>query len=100
MTTNINPFARVAPADGSTNIHHFINGRLQAGTSQSLAEVYNPGSGQISGRLSFATKAEVDLAVSASAKAFPNWSAVPAVRRARILFRFRELVEREKNRLA
>jgi malonate-semialdehyde dehydrogenase (acetylating)/methylmalonate-semialdehyde dehydrogenase len=38
--------------------------------------------------------------VSAAVKAFPIWSAVPAVRRARVLFRFRELVEREKHRLA
>ena len=40
MTTNIHPFARVAPADGSANIHHYIDGRLYAGTSQRLAEVW------------------------------------------------------------
>ncbi|HSZ77516.1 MAG TPA: aldehyde dehydrogenase family protein, partial [Chthoniobacterales bacterium] len=100
MTTNINPFARVAPADGSANIHHYIDGRLHAGTPQRLAEVYNPANGQVSGRLAFATKTEVDLAVSAAAKAFPAWSTVPAVRRARILFSFREAVEKEKKRLA
>ena len=70
------------------------------GPRSRLADVYNPASGQVSGRLAFATKAEVDLAVSAAAKAFPAWSSLPAVRRARILFRFRELVEKEKNRLA
>ena len=100
MTTNIHPFARVAPTDGSANIHHYIDGRLYAGTPQRLAEVYNPANGQISGRIAFATKVEVDLAVSAAAKAFPAWSSVPAVRRARILLSFREAVEKEKNRLA
>ena len=69
MTTNIQPFARVAPADGSANIHHYLNGQLYAGTSGRFADVYNPASGQVSGRLSFATKVEVDLAVSAAAKA-------------------------------
>jgi malonate-semialdehyde dehydrogenase (acetylating) / methylmalonate-semialdehyde dehydrogenase len=100
MTTIINPFERAAPSDGSANIHHYINGQIRAGTAQRYGEVYNPAQGRISGRLAFATKAEVDSAVSAAAKAFPAWSHTPAVRRARILFRFRELVEREKHRLA
>src|ERR1700726_581260 len=100
MTTNINPYARVAPADGSANIHHYINGQLHAGVSQRFADIYNPASGRVSGRLAFATKTEVDLVVSAATKAFPAWSSIPAVRRARVLFRFRELVEKDKNRLA
>jgi malonate-semialdehyde dehydrogenase (acetylating) / methylmalonate-semialdehyde dehydrogenase len=100
MTTIINPFERVAPSDGSANIHHYINGQIQVGTAQRYGDVYNPAQGRVSGRLAFATRAEIDAAVSAAAKAFPVWSHVPAVRRVRILFRFRELVEREKQRLA
>ena len=100
MTTIINPFERVAPSDGSANIHHYINGQIQAGTAPRYGDVYNPAQGCVSGRLAFATQAEIDAAVSAAAKAFPVWSHVPAVRRARVLFRFRELVEREKQRLA
>src|SRR5206468_444318 len=100
MMTNLNPFERVAPDDGSANIHHYINGRLQAGTSERLADVYNPASGRVSGRVAFATKAEVDAAVSAAAGAFPAWSSTPAVRRARILFRFRDSIEKEKGRLS
>jgi malonate-semialdehyde dehydrogenase (acetylating)/methylmalonate-semialdehyde dehydrogenase len=100
MTTNINPFTRVAPSDGSANVHHYINGQICAGTSQRLADIYNPASGQVSGRVAFATQGEVDQAVAAATKASPAWSALPAVRRARILFRFRESVEKEKNRLA
>lgn len=100
MTTMINPFERVAPSDGSANIHHYINGQLAAGTAQRYGEVYNPAQGRVSGRLVFATKAEIDAAVSAAAKAFPAWSHAPAIRRARVLFRFRELVAREEQRLA
>jgi malonate-semialdehyde dehydrogenase (acetylating) / methylmalonate-semialdehyde dehydrogenase len=100
MTTIINPFERVAPSDGSANIHHYIKGQIQAGTAQRYGDVYNPAQGRVSGRLAFATQSEIDTAVSAAAKAFPVWSHVPAVRRARVLFRFRELVEREKQRLA
>ena len=100
MTTNSSPFERVAPADGSTNIHHYIGGKLRAGGSQRHGDVYNPATGLVSGRVAFATKAEVDEAVAAAAGAFRAWSLTPAVRRARILFRFRELVDREKQRLA
>ncbi|MEA3162495.1 MAG: malonate-semialdehyde dehydrogenase (acetylating) / methylmalonate-semialdehyde dehydrogenase, partial [Verrucomicrobiota bacterium] len=100
MTTNANPFARVAPSDGSANIHHYLNGQLHPGNSPRFGEVYNPASGHVSGRIAFGTKTEVDQAVAVAAQAFPAWSSIPAVRRARVLFRFRELVEREKNRLA
>jgi hypothetical protein len=63
MTTNIHPFARKAPADGSANIHHYIDGQLHLGSSRRLANVYNPATGQVSGRLAFANKEEVDLAI-------------------------------------
>ena len=100
MTTTINPFERLAPDDGSANIYHFINGRLRTGSSQRYSEVYNPALGQRSGRVAFATKTEVDEAVSAASKAFAAWSRTPAIRRSRVLFRFRDLIEREKRRLA
>jgi len=100
MTTNSSPFERVAPADGSANIQHYIGGKLRMGNSQRKGDVYNPATGQVSGRVAFATKAEVDAAVAAATDAFRTWSLLPAVRRARILFRFRDLVDREKPRLA
>jgi malonate-semialdehyde dehydrogenase (acetylating) / methylmalonate-semialdehyde dehydrogenase len=100
MITTINPFERLAPDDGSANIHHFINGQLRPGSSQRYADVYNPARGQRSGRVAFATKIEIDEAVLAASKAFGVWSRTPAVRRSRVLFRFRDLVEREKERLA
>ena len=100
MTTTINPFDRSAPDDGSANIHHFINGRLQSGSSQRYAEVFNPARGRPSGRVAFATQAEIDKAILAASQAFGAWARTPAIRRSRILFRFRDLVEREKTRLA
>jgi malonate-semialdehyde dehydrogenase (acetylating)/methylmalonate-semialdehyde dehydrogenase len=100
MTTTINPFERLAPDDGSANIHHFINGRIRTGSSQRYSEVYNPALGQLSGRVAFATKTEVDEAVSAASKAFGAWSRTPAIRRSRVLFRFRDLIERDKRKLA
>src|SRR5271165_3408503 len=100
MTTIISPFERAAPNDGSADIDHFIDGQIRVGTGRRYGEVYNPAQGRISGRVAFAAKEEIDSAISAAAKAFPAWSHTPAVRRARILFRFRELIEREKQRLS
>src|SRR5215831_13414617 len=97
---NPSPFDRVAPADGSANIFHFINGKLYRGSPARSGEVFNPSKGSLSGRVAFAGKEEVDLAVSAAADAFPAWSAMSIVRRARIMFRFRDLIEQHLDHLA
>ncbi len=81
-------------------IHHWINGRTVAGTSGRFGEVYNPASGEIQARVTLATAAEVDSAVAAAAAAFPDWSSQPSLRRARVLFRFREIFERRLDEVA
>ena len=62
--------------------------------------VYNPASGQVIARVALAESADVDVAVRAAAEAFPGWAATSALRRARILSRFRELVEEHADELA
>jgi malonate-semialdehyde dehydrogenase (acetylating) / methylmalonate-semialdehyde dehydrogenase len=83
-----------------TVVPHCIGGRAVEGTSSRFGEVCNPATGEITRRVAFASRAEVDQAVAAAAAAFPAWSAFPALRRARILMRFRDLVERDVERLA
>lgn len=75
-------------------IGHFVNGRIIPGSGGRYGNVYNPATGEVSGRVAFAGKSEVEEAVSAAAAAFPAWAATPPLRRARILFRFKELLER------
>ena len=65
-----------------------------------IGDVYNPATGTLARRVAFAGKAEVDEAVAAATAAFPQWAAAPPLRRARILNRFRELLERDLTRLA
>src|SRR6202041_3443922 len=55
---------------------------------------------KLQARVALASVAEVDLAVAAAARAFPAWSAQPALRRARVLFRFREIFERRLDEVA
>jgi malonate-semialdehyde dehydrogenase (acetylating)/methylmalonate-semialdehyde dehydrogenase len=70
------------------------------GTSGQFGDVYNPATGRVQAKVALATSAEVDLAVTAAARAFPAWSAQPSLRRARVLFRFREIFERRLDEVA
>src|SRR5277367_4602291 len=81
-------------------IHHWINGQTFTGSSGRFGDVYNPASGERQARVTLATPAEVDTAVDAAAAAFPEWSAQPPLRRARVLFRFREIFERRLDEVA
>jgi malonate-semialdehyde dehydrogenase (acetylating) / methylmalonate-semialdehyde dehydrogenase len=81
-------------------VHHWVNGQLLPGSSARFSDVYNPASGKVQARVALASDAEVDTAVTAAATAFPDWSAQPALRRARVLFRFREIFERRLDDVA
>jgi malonate-semialdehyde dehydrogenase (acetylating) / methylmalonate-semialdehyde dehydrogenase len=81
-------------------VHHWVNGETMRGTSGQFGDVYNPATGRVQAKVALGTSAEVDLAVAAAARAFPAWSAQPALRRARVLFRFREIFERRLDEVA
>ena len=83
-----------------TTLHHWIAGTPTPGTSNRFADVYHPASGRIQSRVPLATEAEVNAAVAAAHAAFPDWSAQPPLRRARVLFRFREIYERRLDEVA
>jgi malonate-semialdehyde dehydrogenase (acetylating)/methylmalonate-semialdehyde dehydrogenase len=84
-----------------TQVGHWIGGAEVAGTAQDrYGDVYNPATGEVARRVAYATPAQVDVAVRAAAAAFPGWAATPAIRRARVLFKFKELAERHAGELA
>jgi len=78
----------------------FIGGQSVEASSGRFGTVYHPSSGTAARRVGFANRADVERAVDAAAAAFPAWAAAPPLRRARILNRFRELLERDQARLA
>ena len=92
--------AAVTGLSMTTSIGHYIAGHLVAGTSGRCGVVYNPARGAAAKQVAFATAGEVDAAVTAAATAFPQWAAQPPLRRARVLMKFRELLERDIDRLA
>ena len=83
-----------------TDLQHFIDGRECAGQSGAFADIHNPATGRLEKRVPLAGAAEVDTAVEAATRAWPAWAATPPLRRARVMFRFKELVERHLDELA
>lgn len=79
---------------------HFIGGRIIEGTSGVFGDVWNPAQGQKSARVAFANAAEVDKAVAAAKAAFPAWWETPPIKRAAVLFTFREALHAQLDRLA
>src|SRR5689334_11135886 len=79
---------------------HWIAGRATPGTSGRAGEVFNPSLGIVAARVALADASEVDAAVSAARAAFPGWAATPALKRARVMFRFKEIVEQRRGELA
>ncbi|MBC7166213.1 CoA-acylating methylmalonate-semialdehyde dehydrogenase [Phenylobacterium sp.] len=81
-------------------IHHFIAGRSQAGTSGRFGDVFDPNLGEVQARVALASPQELDAAVQAALAAQPAWAAVNPQRRARVMFAFKRLVEARMDELA
>src|SRR5215472_492480 len=81
-------------------VSHFVGGELKEGTSGRWGDVFNPALGSRSRKVALASKSEVDRAVQVASVAFDSWSALPPLRRARILNKFAGLLEKNQDRLA
>jgi malonate-semialdehyde dehydrogenase (acetylating)/methylmalonate-semialdehyde dehydrogenase len=77
----------------SNVVNHYVNGQVVEGKSGNFGDIYNPALGEIVRKVAFADEAEVRAAVAAARDAFPAWAAVPPLRRARVMFRFKQLLE-------
>ncbi len=76
-----------------TMLANLINGEWRPSSSDRQQDIHNPATGEILAQVPFATPAEVEAAVTAAHEAFADWRQTPPMARARILFRFRELLE-------
>lgn len=79
---------------------HFIGGKKVEGTSGRFGDVYNPATGQVQKQVPLATAGELDFAVKTAEAAFPAWAGMPALRRARCMFRLKNLIEEHEDALA
>ena len=81
-------------------IRHWVGGKPLEGSAQRAGDVFDPSTGRITGRVLFASSEELDHCVRTARTAASAWAATPPVRRARILFEFRQLLKSASDDLA
>jgi len=75
-------------------IQHFVNGKVIRGSSKKTSKVFNPATGEQVSEVNLASKVDLDLAVQKAKEAFIEWSNKPPVQRARVIFKYKELIEK------
>ena len=81
-------------------IEHFIDGKIVSGTSDRKGKVFNPAIGKQESEVILGTKQDLDLAVQKAKKAFETWSNVTPIQRARIIFKYKEIIEKNSDLIA
>jgi malonate-semialdehyde dehydrogenase (acetylating)/methylmalonate-semialdehyde dehydrogenase len=81
-------------------IGHFIGGSEVKGTSGRFGDVFNPNTGEVQAKVALAKHAEVEHAIAVAERAQPAWAATNPQRRARVMMKFLELVQKEYDSLA
>lgn len=81
-----------------TTIGHLINGELIADTVRTQ-DVFNPSTGEATKQVSLASKETVEAAITAAQAAYPAWRNTPPLKRARVMFRFKELLEQHAEKI-
>ena len=80
-------------------IEHYVNGKKFSGSSKRTSKVFNPATGEQTAEARLASAKDLDDAVQIAKKAFVSWSAKPPLQRARIMFKFKELIEKNSEEL-
>ena len=80
-------------------LEHFVGGKLISGSSDRKSKIFNPATGEQESEVRLASKADLDQAVEVAQKAFETWSLKPALQRARVMFKFKELIEKNADEL-
>ncbi len=83
-----------------TTINHYLGGQRVTGQGSRSADVYNPATGEVTAKVPLASTAEVEQAIAIARDAFPEWSAYTPLRRSRIMYKFKELLENHADELA
>ena len=81
-------------------IGHFVGGKEVKGSSGRFADVFNPNTGEVQAKVALASRSEMEHAIANAEAAQPGWAAVNPQRRARVMFKFLDLVQKEFDSLA
>ena len=80
-------------------LEHFVGGKLISGSSDRKSKIFNPATGEQESEVRLASKADLDQTVEVAQKAFETWSLKPSLQRARVMFKFKELIEKNADEL-
>ena len=80
-------------------IQHFVGGKLISGSSERKGKVYDPATGEQTSEVILANESDLNQAVNIAKKAFQTWSLKPALQRSRVMFKFKELIEKNAEEL-
>ena len=80
-------------------IQHFVNGNIFPGKSDRTGKVFNPATGIQEAEVKLGTKEDLNNAVKFAKEAFKEWSAKPPIVRARIIFKYKELIEKNSDEI-
>ena len=81
-------------------LNHFIGGKPYAGTGGRQGDVFNPATGEVVAQVPLGSGADIDAALKAATAALPGWADTTPLRRARILFKYKELLEKNADEIA
>ena len=98
-SSRLKPLLQIKGETDMAFIPHLINGK-RFESSDRHADVFDPATGQVTKCVPLASVHDVNAAVDAAAAAFPDWAATTPLNRARVMFKFKELMERHAGDLA
>ncbi|HMM10303.1 MAG TPA: CoA-acylating methylmalonate-semialdehyde dehydrogenase [Paracoccus solventivorans] len=82
------------------SVHHWIDGKEAPGKSGRTADIYNPATGEVQAKVDLASKAEMDAAIARAAEAQVGWGATNPQRRARVMMKMVDLLNRDMDKMA
>lgn len=82
------------------HVHHLINGQMVPGTSGRTKPIFNPATGEQTGEVDLASVSEVDTAVRVAQNAYEDWSQVSIARRTRVMYNFRDIIDRNREEIS
>jgi malonate-semialdehyde dehydrogenase (acetylating)/methylmalonate-semialdehyde dehydrogenase len=91
---------KAAAIDAIRKIPNWINGEIQQSGSDRFGDVFDSATGERCAEVVMSNEADVDAAVAAAHAAFEGWSKTPVLRRARVMFKLKELIDRDRAELA
>jgi malonate-semialdehyde dehydrogenase (acetylating)/methylmalonate-semialdehyde dehydrogenase len=81
-------------------VSHWINGQIHESSSNRYGEIFDSATGAQCAEVVMANEADVNMAIQSAQDAFSSWSQTPVLKRARVMFRFKELIERDRKEIA